>query len=170
MRATPERFVRLGHASRDPDDRLKGDRDVALAQQLLHLASKGHRARALGAAAERDRGSGTGSLRRLVSGRGSRHAYAELNAAEVYDVALVDLAVLDGLAVHERAVRALEVADAQLPPVLVDLRVHLRHGLRRQHQLEPGPAPDAKGKGMEGHDAGDAVLGDRLEMPGRTCP
>jgi hypothetical protein len=77
-------------------------------------------------------------------------AEAELEVREVYDVALPDEGVGDAVAVDEGAVGAVQVTDAQILPLLVDLRVFLRDRLRGEGQAEAGSAPDLEGQGMYG--------------------
>jgi hypothetical protein len=168
VRPAPERFVGRGRASRDPHDGLEGDRDAAVPEQLLELARAGKRSRSLGSAAERDGGGRVVGFGRLRLRRQGGSAHSELEIAEVDDVPLADRAVLHGLPVHEGPVRAVEVADAEVAAVLVDLGVDLRDRLGSEHKLQARPSADPERKRMKGDHTDAAVVGGALEMPGGT--
>ena len=80
-----------------------------------------------------------------------RAADAELEIAELDDVAVGDGRVLDGLAVDERPVPAAEVTDAEPALLLIELGVSLRDQVGRQHELEASLAADAEGQGRQVH-------------------
>ena len=76
--------------------------------------------------------------------------------------------VLDGLAVQEGPVRALEVAEVEAVVGPVDLGMGLGHGLRGEHELEPRPSSDAEGKRVDADATQLPGAGEvRFEMPGR---
>ncbi len=106
--------------------------------------------------------------RRRVGGVLVRHDAhdAELVAADVEHVLLVQRRVRDGLPVDEGAVAAAEVADPQREPVGVDLGVVLRDVGRRQHQRQAGgPAdPERERPQRRALDAAD-LAGATLEHP-----
>src|SRR5262245_38558838 len=168
MGAPPERLVGGGGAPRDAHDGLERDRHSPIAEQLLELARAGEGARPLLPAAEGDGGGGIRDLGRLRERLHARGPHAELEVAEGDDVAVADRAVLYRLTVHEGPVGALEVADAQAPAVLVDLRVHLRDRFGGEHELETRAPADPERERVKGYDVDAAVGPLGLEMPGGT--
>ena len=155
-----ERLVGRHARAGQRHDRLEVHRDGALVDQLAHLERAGDEV-----AAERrrvqDRAVGPGAV---LLGHLARDA--ELVVAHVQHVAVVERTVLHALAVQERAVAAVLVADPQRQAVGVDLGVELRHVVRLQHELQARPAPDAEGQGLERGALERAVLADlALEHP-----
>ncbi len=76
------------------------------------------------------------------SGYPARAAEAELEVGEVEDVAFAEGRIVDGGAVHEGAVLAAQVPQAQAGAAPVQLGVGLRDRVGRQHQLKAVPAAD----------------------------
>ena len=76
-------------------------------------------------------------------------AQAELDLAEVDDVPVAHGLVLDALAVHERPVRAADVAQAEAVAVQVELGVFPGNRGVLQGQLQAGAATDPEGKRRE---------------------
>ncbi len=133
MAAAAQHLVAGDDAARQAHDRLEDDADHRVAQQLGHLP------RPLDEAVrKRHLGDGDGGGLHLVGVLELLPTQAELELREVDDVAFVDGGIAHPVAVDERPVLALEVADSEGLAVLVELGVLLRYGVRGQAELEPG--------------------------------
>src|SRR5262249_280652 len=101
----------------------------------------------------------------VVGARHLVHAHAELEVREVDDVALLELRVRDEPPVHEGAVRAAEVADAEGVDVQGDLGVLLGNGVRGKGQGRPRAPGDPDGQGTNQDAPAVAPFGPALQEP-----
>ncbi len=69
---------------------------------------------------------------------------SKLELSEMEDVSLVEGRSLDALAIHERPVGAVEVAEHELLTFAVDLRVAFGNGVEGQRQIEANDPSDAE--------------------------